>query len=332
MLSNISSRSSMTASKFGLAALSLGGAHSLEDDDEECEWFPLLSLGTLGMSPDGIPMHSSSAWGLPAPELTTACARGMTASNLFDDEFRDTLLGGSETLVSNVVHHSLKPAKTSSCVCVTHTHTRSFMTFSSLHAPSTVRRAPPRIEIGMTTEHTLSSGRREGGQNSGWAGILTDSSTAGRGGNTTSGTSSKGGAPSFSTEALEHIPQTLDSIVRPMLGAELRAPQEVRRGQQNDDGLYPQRRPSRTPSALRASSTTFMSWEWCLRHRTPSPNFRPAPSTCLPTNLSQPVRPLQVIWSQCPRRTPPTRSVQGAGWELYRYACAQQVFSEQALE
>ena len=112
------SRSSMTASKFGLASLSLGGAHSLEDDDEECEWFPSLSLGTLGMSPDGIPMHSSSAWsGLPAPELTAACARGMTVSNLFGDEFRDTLLGGSETLVSNVVHRSLKPAKTSSCVC-----------------------------------------------------------------------------------------------------------------------------------------------------------------------------------------------------------------------
>ena len=66
----------MTASKFGLASLSLGGAHSLEDDDEESEWFPSLSLGTLGMSPDGIPMHSSSAWsGLPAPELTAACAR-----------------------------------------------------------------------------------------------------------------------------------------------------------------------------------------------------------------------------------------------------------------
>ena len=46
----------MTASKFGLPSLSLGGAHSLEDDDEECEWFPLLSLGTLGMSPDGTPM------------------------------------------------------------------------------------------------------------------------------------------------------------------------------------------------------------------------------------------------------------------------------------
>ena len=101
----------MTASKFGLASLSLGGAPSL-DDDEECEWFPLLSLGTLGMSPAGIPVHSSSAWsGLPAPELTAACARGMTVSNLFGDEFRDTLRGGSETVVSNVVHRSLKPAK-----------------------------------------------------------------------------------------------------------------------------------------------------------------------------------------------------------------------------
>ena len=63
-------------------------------------------------------MHS--AWsGLPAPELTAVCARRMTVSNLFVDEFRDTLLGGSETLVSNVVHRSLKPAKTSSCVCDT---------------------------------------------------------------------------------------------------------------------------------------------------------------------------------------------------------------------
>ena len=43
----------------------------------------------------------SSAWsGLPAPELTAVCARGMTVSNLFADEFRDTLLGGSETLVA----------------------------------------------------------------------------------------------------------------------------------------------------------------------------------------------------------------------------------------
>ena len=88
-MSNISSRSSMTASKFGLASLSLGGAHSLEDDDEECEWFPLLPLGTLGMPSGGIPMHSFSAW-------SAVCARGMKASNLFGDEFRDTLLGGSE--------------------------------------------------------------------------------------------------------------------------------------------------------------------------------------------------------------------------------------------
>ena len=47
--------------------------------------------------------------------------------------------------------------------CVTR-HTRSFMTCSSLRASSTVGRAPPRLEIGMTHEHTLSSGRREGGQ------------------------------------------------------------------------------------------------------------------------------------------------------------------------
>ena len=57
-------------------------------------------------------MHSFSAW-------SAVCARGMTVSNLFADEFHDTLLGGSETLVSNVVHRSLKPAKTSTCVCDT---------------------------------------------------------------------------------------------------------------------------------------------------------------------------------------------------------------------
>ena len=107
----------MTPSKFGFASLSLRGAHSLEDDDEECEWFPSLSLGTLGMSPDGIPTHSTSAWSaLPAPELTAVWRVEMTVSILFGDEFRDTLLGGSETLVSNVVHRSLKLTKTSSCV------------------------------------------------------------------------------------------------------------------------------------------------------------------------------------------------------------------------
>ena len=48
------SRSSRTASEFGLASLSLGGAHALEDDDEECEWFPSLSLGTHGKLLGGI--------------------------------------------------------------------------------------------------------------------------------------------------------------------------------------------------------------------------------------------------------------------------------------
>ena len=125
----------------------------------------------------------------------------------------------------------------------------------------------------MTNEHTLSSGRMEGGQNSGWAGILTDSSTAGRGGNTTSGTSSKGGAPSFSTEPLECIPQTLDSIVRPMLGAELPAPQEVRRGQQHDDGLYPN-----------GDQATL-----------PLPIGHPAPRSCRGNDACTTGRPLQTL-------------------------------------
>ena len=176
----------------------------------------------------------SSAWsGLPAPELTAVCARGMTVSNLFGDEFRDTLLGGSETLVSNVVHRSLKPAKTSSCVCVTR-HTRS-----------TVRRAPPRLEIGMTNEHTISKGRREGRQ------------------------TLKGGAPSFSTEPLECIPPTLDSIVRPMLGTELHAPQEVRpighpapRSCRGNDACAAGH-PLQTPGLLQVLVCQTISRNWC---------------------------------------------------------------------
>ena len=78
-----------------LVSMSLGGAHALEDDEEECEWFPLLSLGTYGMSPGGIPMHSSSAWGrLPAPELKAVWRAGITVSNLFRDDFCDALLDG----------------------------------------------------------------------------------------------------------------------------------------------------------------------------------------------------------------------------------------------
>ena len=65
------------------------------------------------------------------------CARGMTVSNLFGDEFRDTLLGGSETLVSNVVHRSLKPAKTSSCVCDT-THQKLQQLDAHLHVSRSV--------------------------------------------------------------------------------------------------------------------------------------------------------------------------------------------------
>ena len=143
------------------------------------------------------------------------------------------------------------------------------MTFSSLHAPSTVTRAPPRLEIGMTNEHTLSSGRREGGQNSGWAGILTDNSTAGRGGNTTSGTSSKGGAPSFSTKLLEYSPPTLDSIVRPIVGAELHAPQEVRsighpapRSCRGNDASATGR-PLQTPGLLQVLVCQTISRNWC---------------------------------------------------------------------
>ena len=76
-------------------------------------------------------MHSFSAWSaVRAPELTAVCARGMTVSNLFADEFRDTLLGGNETLFSNIVHRSLKPAKTSTCVCDT-THQKLRDIFSS---------------------------------------------------------------------------------------------------------------------------------------------------------------------------------------------------------
>ena len=186
----------------------------------------------------------SSAWsGLPAPELTAVCARGMTVSNLFGDKFRDTLLGGSETLVSNVVHRSLKPAKTSSCVCDT-THQKLHDIFS-LHASSTVKRAPPRLEIGMTNEHTISKGRREGRQ------------------------TLNGGAPSFSTEPLEYSPQTLDSIVRPMLGAELHAPQEVRpighpapRSCRGNDACATGR-PLQTPGLLQVLVCQTISRNWC---------------------------------------------------------------------
>ena len=167
----------------------------------------------------------------------------------------------------------------------------------------------------MTNEHTLSSGRREGGQNSGWTGILTDSSTAGRGGNTTSGTSSKGGAPSFSTELLKYSPPTLDSIVWPVVGAELHPPQEVR------PIGHPAPRSCRGNDACatgRPLQTSYLFQVLAFAKQS------------LETDAA--ICTLQVIWSQCPRRTPPTRSAQGAGWELYRYACAQQVFSERALE
>ena len=47
--------------------MSLRGAPALEDG----EWFLLFSLGTHEISPDEVPLDSSSEWsGLPAPELT----------------------------------------------------------------------------------------------------------------------------------------------------------------------------------------------------------------------------------------------------------------------
>ena len=138
-------------------------------------------------------------------------------------------------------------------VCVTR-HTRSFMTFSSLHASSTVRRAPPRLEIGMTNEHTISKGRR--------------GRREGTGGNTKPALL-KGGAPSFSTEPLEYSPQTLDSIVRPMLGAELHAPQEVRpighpapRSCRGNDACATGR-PLQTPGLLQVLVCQTISRNWC---------------------------------------------------------------------
>ena len=153
-------------------------------------------------------------------------------------------------------------------VCVTR-HTRSFMTFSSLHASSTVRRAPPRLEIGMTNEHTISKGRREGKQT--LAGLVFSQTVRRQGQAATppTGTSSKGGAPSFSTEPLECIPPTLDSIVRPMLGTELHAPQEVRpighpapRSCRGNDACAAGR-PLQTPGLLQVIVCRTTSRNWC---------------------------------------------------------------------
>ena len=98
-------------SKFGLASLTLVGAHELEDDGEECEWFPLLSLGTFGMSQDGIPMHSSSlSLDRVARSRADSCLRArVSVGNLFRDKFCDAHLGGCEMLISNVTHGSLNP-------------------------------------------------------------------------------------------------------------------------------------------------------------------------------------------------------------------------------
>ena len=83
------------------------------DDDEECEWFPLFSLGTHEISPDGIPLDSSDR-----------CVRArITVSNLFHDKFCDALL-----------HGSIYSVTTSRCASHTLSH---------LHASCTVGRVPP---------------------------------------------------------------------------------------------------------------------------------------------------------------------------------------------
>ena len=119
----VSSRSSRTASPFGVASLSHGGAHALENDDAVCEWFRYFRSAHTGHHHTRYP--SSARSGLPAPELTAACG---DHCQKFGDELCDAFAR------------------------VWHT---SFMTLSHLHASPTVGRAPPRLEIGAADVHSV---------------------------------------------------------------------------------------------------------------------------------------------------------------------------------
>ena len=188
-------------------------------------------------------------------------------------------------------------------VCVTR-HTRSFMTFSSLHASSTVRRAPPRLEIGMTNEHTISSARREGKQT--LAGLVFLQTVRRQGQAATPPAAlhrrvARGVFPRNRSNAFHRLSTPSFGQCSALNCTHLK--KFVPSGTQHHVHVV---------GTMLAPQDALSKLQACSKYLFTKQSLATGAAMCT----------LQVIWSQCPRRTPPTRSVQSTGWELYRYAFA----------
>ena len=201
------------------------------------------------------------------------------------------------------------------------------MTFSSLHASSTVRRAPPRHEIGMMHEHTLFSGRREGGQT--LAGLVFLQTVRRQGEAATppaaphrrvarrvfprgrSSTLQRLSTPSFGQCSALNCTHLKKFVVdsNTMMGC---TPTATKPHSLCPSGIQHH---VHVVGMVLAPQDALSKLQACSKYLFAKQSLATRAAICT----------LQVIWLQCQRRTPPTRSLQGAGWELYRYACAHQV-------
>ena len=187
------------------------------------------------------------------------------------------------------------------------------MTFSSLHAPSTVRRAPARLEIGMTHEHTLSSGRREGGQT--LAGLVFLQTVR-----------QQGEAATQPAALHRRVARRVFSRNRSNAFHRLSTPSFGQCSALNCTHLKKFVVDSNTMmGCIPNGDQATLPLPSGIQHHVHVVGTMLAPQdalsklqACSKYLFAKQSLTLQVICPQCPRRTPPTRSLQGAGWELYR--------------